>query len=507
MLGSIKVSVRDTIIYGMGNIAVKIVGLVLIPLYTSPKYFSVDDFGVLGMLEISGLVLTAIMASSLPQSLTRYFWDKTITPGQGGIFFMTLVTQVVVSLILCLLLLPLSGSFSDLLFKTVDWKSVVSLVIISSGLQAVNNIINTLMRLQSRAVLYISTNIFKLVTVLIITIFLIVKKDAGLEGVYMAQVIGNLLFIVVLAGYAVRNSAPKIDFKLLREMNVYGYPLLIANISAAALNVIDRFSLNSMALLKYVAIYTLAFKVTSVLKLVIVDSIKLAISPVMFRKVDSPDAKRFYSKVLLYTSFVVMLGVVFLSLFSYEILKVIARTKEFWGSVYLIPVLGLSVFFINMKEVAVYGLHIVKRTKIIGTIVIATTLISLGLNILLIPLWDVTGCAVATLLSQFFYFAIVLFFSQKNYYIPYESGKLIILFVAGTIVSISSFYLNTMDLLPRIFLKILLFSGFPVILYFLRFYEKVEILAIRGFIKKWGKFSAIRENINSLRQISDENFQ
>ena len=178
MLGSIKVSVRDTLIYGIGNVAVKVVGLILIPLYTSPDYFSVDEFGILGLLEISGMVLTAILASSMPQSLTRYFWEKSAGVSQKGIFFMTMITQVAVSVLLCALLIPLAGFFSDILIGTADWKRVILLVILSSGLQAINNIINTLMRLQSRAFLYISANIFKLVFVLLITVFLIVKKGA-----------------------------------------------------------------------------------------------------------------------------------------------------------------------------------------------------------------------------------------------------------------------------------------------------------------------------------------
>ena len=88
-------------------------------------------------------------------------------------------------------------------------------------------------------------------------------------------------------------------------MNVYGFPLLLANISAA-LTVIDRFSLNSLTVLKSVALYTLAFKVTSVLKLVLVDSIKLALGPMMIKRIGTPDSKRFYSKVLLYSSYILM---------------------------------------------------------------------------------------------------------------------------------------------------------------------------------------------------------
>ena len=39
MLKSIKISLKDTIVYGLGNIAVKIVGLLLIPVYTIRSSF------------------------------------------------------------------------------------------------------------------------------------------------------------------------------------------------------------------------------------------------------------------------------------------------------------------------------------------------------------------------------------------------------------------------------------------------------------------------------------
>ncbi|TAL72173.1 MAG: hypothetical protein EPN88_05135, partial [Bacteroidetes bacterium] len=345
MLKSIKISFRDTIIYGLGNIAVKVVGLILIPLYTDPKFFSIDEFGVLGILEISGLVLTAVLASALPQSLTRWYWDKEYKANQKGIFFMSFTTQLIVSIIFCLLLIPLSGTFSELIFSKPDWSRVITLVILASGIQALNNIINTLMRLQSKSLLYTISNLLKLITVLSLTLYFILSKKMGLEGIYLAQVIGNSLVVLILLGYTIKNSKVYFDKTVFKAMNAYGFPLLLANISAVLLNVIDRFSLNSLALLKFVALYTLAFKITSVLKLVIVDSIKLALGPMMIKRMDSPDNKRFYSKVLLYSSYVLMFAIVGVSLFSFEIIKVIANSKAFWGAVVIIPVLSLSIFF------------------------------------------------------------------------------------------------------------------------------------------------------------------
>jgi Na+-driven multidrug efflux pump len=93
-----------------------------------------------------------------------------------------------------------------MIFSKPDWAKVLSLVILASAIQSINNIVNTLMRLQSRSLLYTITNIFKLVAVLGLTLYFILSKKMGLEGIYLAQVIGNGLVVLILLGYTVRNS-------------------------------------------------------------------------------------------------------------------------------------------------------------------------------------------------------------------------------------------------------------------------------------------------------------
>lgn len=504
MLNSVKTSFRDSIVYGLGNIAVKIIGFLLIPLYTDPKYFSVDDFGVIAVLDITGLVLISLMASGLPQSMMRWYWDKDHSGNQKGIFFMALVFQILISLAFIMLLFPMSGQISTVIFKTTDWSRAIRLLILSSSLQAVNNLINTLMRVQSRSVLFTAVNMSKLAVVLILTIFLIVNRKMGVEGIYLAQVAGNLLFIVILSVYAIRNSVPFFSRTLFREMSSYGFPLLLANFAAASLTVIDRYSLNSLALLKYVAVYTMAYKISSVLKLVIVDSIKMAVTPLVLKKMNAPDNLRFYSKTMLYSSFVLMMGIIAVSLFSYEIIKVISRSDQFLIAFMIVPVLALSVFFMNMRETTSYGLIIRKRTGVIGTTVVVSGILNIGLNLLLIPLWNITGAAVATFVTQLVFWSLNYHFSQKEYYIPYEKRKVAIMFIMGAALSFAGLLVNDMALVPRLIIKVLCFLSFPFLLYPSGFYETAELMAIRGFYKKWSKLKDIGKNLKSLKNISDE---
>jgi len=504
MLKSIKISLKDTIVYGLGNVAVKIVGLLLIPIFTDQKFFSTDQFGVMGVLDISAIVLTAMLASGLPQSLTRWFWDKDHKDNQKGIFFMSLSSQIIVSLLFCAVLIPLSRTLSLLIFSKTDWARVIAFVIVASGIQSINNVINTLMRLQSRSVLYTVTNLLKLILVLSLTLYFIIVRKMGLEGIYLAQVIGNGFIVLLLLGYTIKNTRIFFDKAIFKSMNVYGFPLLLANISAALLTVIDRFSLNSLTVLKSVALYTFAIKITSVLKLVLVDSIKLALGPMMIKRIGTPDSKRFYSKVLLYSSYILMFAIVGVSLFSFEIIKVISKSRTYWDAVAIIPFLALSNFFVNMKEVTVYGLHIAKKTRIIGFIVVFCTLLSLALNILLIPIWDITGAAIATLLSQFIYWYACYYYSQKVFFVPYEIRKIVVMLITGAALSFSSLLINGMDLLPRMIIKTLCLVSFPFILYLFNFYEPIELQVIRGFITKWSKIKDLKTNLHSLKGISDE---
>jgi len=504
MLKSIKISFKESVIYGLGNVAVKVVGLILIPIYTNKEYFQVDEFGTYAILEACGLVLTAVMASALPQSLTRWFWDKDHRENQKGIFFMSLTTQLVVSLLFCLILIPLSGSVSQMIFSNTSWEKAIILVILASSIQSVNNIINTLMRLQTRSLLYSVTNLLKLLIVLSLTLYFVLVKRMGIEGIFLAQVIGNAVIVLTLAGYTFKNIRPFFDRTIFSSMSVYGFPLLLANISAAALSVIDKFSLQSMAVLKSVALYTLAFKIASVLKLVIVDSIKLALGPMMIKRIDSPDNKRFYSKALLYSSYIVMFAIIPVSLFSYELIKILPGSEEYIGAAVIVPILAIAMLFMNMKEVTVYGLHIAKKTNIIGIIFSGVTFFGLGINILLIPVWDITGTNIAYLLSQLVYWLTCYYFSQRVFYVPYELRKISLILIVGAGLSFSALLINEMNLVPRLLLKTGIVLSFPFILYLFRFYEPVELQAIRGFVKKWSKPGNLSANIKSLKGITDE---
>jgi len=63
MLKTLRSTLKNTAIYSFGTLASKLVGFFLLPLYTTK--LSVSEYGVLGVLEISGQFLIAFFGLGL----------------------------------------------------------------------------------------------------------------------------------------------------------------------------------------------------------------------------------------------------------------------------------------------------------------------------------------------------------------------------------------------------------------------------------------------------------
>jgi len=95
------------------------------------------------------------------------------------------------------------------------------------------------------------------------------------------------------------------------------------------------------------------------------------------------------------------------------------------------------------------------------------------------------GAAFSTLLSQSLFFILIYVFAQKYYYIPYEMRKIILMIITSLGLFFIAQLTNDANLLIRLLLKTSLIITFPFILYFLNFYEPVELERLRGFWIKW----------------------
>jgi O-antigen/teichoic acid export membrane protein len=71
MIEDLKSILKHTSIYSLGNILQKMIGFVMIPVYT--RFLSPADYGVLELLTLVTIVLAMVLSFRLESAMVRYY--------------------------------------------------------------------------------------------------------------------------------------------------------------------------------------------------------------------------------------------------------------------------------------------------------------------------------------------------------------------------------------------------------------------------------------------------
>lgn len=496
MLADFRKLIRLSAIYGLGTLSTKLAGFVLIPLYT--RSFSVAQFGILGLLEVSAAVVISFFGFSLYSGFFRWYWDKSAELKKESLFFTVTIFQIGVAVFAYFAALPFLKNFSVLILNSPDYSYLLRLMLISSLLQIVLLMPNTLLRLQEKPWLFTFANLLQLVFNLSVTVYCIVYQHTGIEGIYYGQIGGSLAFATVLIRYSFRNMKFNFETDMLRDILVYCFPLFMSGVALVMLNVTDRYSIKVLGNMADVGLYSYGFKLANVLNVFLITSVNYAIQPMIYRMMNDADNKRFYARLLTYYTYGTMIFGLAMMVFGMEITRFFAKRVEYYDAWYIFPFIIYSIVFGMMKDVATTGLSISKKTKIIAATVIITAVLNLILNIVLIRLYGNQGAALSKMLSMFVFFALTFYFAQKIYPIPYEMKRIaIMLLTAAGLYGISLLF-NLWSVVPRLAAKSVLIVVFPFALYLLGFYENTELNNIRSAWQKWRHPSEFITNVLQL---------
>jgi O-antigen/teichoic acid export membrane protein len=479
MLNTFKSVAKGTVIYGFANVSIKLLGIILIPIYTNYKYLSKADFGVLGVLDITYQMVIIILGLSLYQSFARWYYDPEHKAAQKSMYFTVIIMNALICITAFIFVFFNASYFSKLLFHSDQYAKLMWIMFAGCSVNIISSVPLILLRLKEKAIKYSVISITKLFVTLVFTILFVVYFKKSVLGVYEATLIGEIAGFILIFSDIVKNIQIKLELERFWQMLIYGLPLLLASVSTVLLNSFDRYSLNYLTNLDTVGTYTLAFRMANTIKIVVISSIQLSLVPILYKKLGDADHKRFYAKSLNYSTLIVMSLILFISVFSLEIVKVFSSNKSYWEAANIIPILSVSMVFVLMKENIMIGLQITKSSATMGVLIAIAAIFNLGLNMLLIPLFGLYGSAVSTLLSQILMFALFYIVANKKYPIPYELKNIAVLIVSGICLILISLLTRSWPLIARLIFKSLLIP--------LKFYEPIELQRITEFFLKWKK--------------------
>jgi O-antigen/teichoic acid export membrane protein len=484
MLQKLRQTAKHTIIYSIGNISIKLAGLILMPLYN--KYIPIAEYGMLGIVETTTVVLISILGLNMYVAVMRWFPAAKTFAEQKTIVSSAFFPTFIILIISGLVLFQFNSQFSELFFDSTDKKVYFNYMIGSVMLAIINTFATSLIRMKEKSGYFTIVSVTSLIITISLNIYLTAVLRWGVEGILLSQLIGYVVQFLLFSPMLIKHLTIKIDSKILKEMLIYSFPLVIAGLSAQFLNVGDRYLIPEFLGYAYLGIYSVGYKISGVISAFIISSFQLGFLPVAFKMFDKPEAKNFFIKVLTYFTLILLISALGISLFSNELLLLLAPYNEEYrlGASY-IPFIAFSLVFKGMEYVILLGLHYTKKTKYSPLILLMGAILNISLNLLLITHLKLYGVAISTVISggcvTYFYYR----FSNKHYPVKYEWGRILKIFLIAISLYLITYTFMDINIFIRLALKTALFISFPLLLFVTKFFQIKEINAIKGFYQKW----------------------
>lgn len=391
--------------YVGGEALLMAAGLVSFPIFT--RILSREEYGVMALVAVTLTLVDAAASLGLRHGSQRYYVDYH-EEGRERQFFSTMFMGSAgggiaggVFMVCGVLFLVATGKVEHSLFLPLALASMlIPIRILANG-------IGCIFRVQERPRDYILFAVFTRYLGTGCAIFLVLATVLRLSGLYAGLFVGEALALAGVCWWMVSTnpfSVRDFSFASLKEMAVYGYPLIISGFSATILSLGDRYLIGFFLSSADVARYSVPYNLCLYLSEGLVTGFQFAFLPLIMNEWKRGGAEvvrdRVEQVIKLY-SWVAILLVALLTALGRDILVFLASAK-YGDAGMLLPYIALGVMLNGVFTPCVIGLVLCRQTGKIALYSAMAAALNFLLNTAAIPLYGVTGAAVATLVSYLF---------------------------------------------------------------------------------------------------------
>ncbi|MEO0776942.1 MAG: polysaccharide biosynthesis C-terminal domain-containing protein [Bacteroidota bacterium] len=248
----------------------------------------------------------------------------------------------------------------------------------------------------------------------------------NLDYVFLANLVASAVsFLLFLPRYA--HTRWQFDPVLWRRMLAYAGPLILVGVAGVIVQTLDRYLLLELLpgtdaeKLQQVGIYGACLKIAVLMNLFI-QAFNYAAEPFFFNNAKRTDSAEVYGQVA--QAFTLVGSLVFLGLVLYLDLVQYLIGADYRSGLAVVPILLLAYFFLGLYYNFSIWYKLTDRTDIGAYISTAGALISVGLNLYLIPRIGYLGSSWAAL-AAYFFMALCNYAASRRYYpVNYPVGKM-----------------------------------------------------------------------------------
>jgi O-antigen/teichoic acid export membrane protein len=478
MLARLKELFRHSAVYGLGSIVARVLGVLLLPLYT--RYLSPSDYGLIETLVALTAVLSALVAQAMKSAFFRFYFDSA--EQHGRLLVVRTAFWYVMAASTAVLVAGISAAqpISWLLFHTDSHAGLVIAAFI--GLWAAMNYeqMTSLFRVEQRSTAYVIATLANVAITIAATVLLVVVFDKGPLGVLVGNFTGTLAVYAALLVYSRHALGLQFDATLYRSMNRFGLPLVPSAVALWLTNFSDRFFLVKLTDAHEVGLYSIGVRVASAIVLLLT-AFRLAWPAFAYSIDDDREARRTYSFVLTYVVFVCCWLALGLGLLAPWILKLIT-TEPFYPAENVVAPLAFSVAAFGAYVVVQIGTGRARQTRTNWIVTGVAAVVNVTLNLILIPPYGRMGAAIATVVAYALLFVMMAWRAHKVFPVAYQWRRVATLGLTAVGLTVLGKLVDA----PLV-LALALTAVYPLLLALFGFYLPVERKRLRRLLPILGR--------------------
>jgi O-antigen/teichoic acid export membrane protein len=461
---------RHSAIYGIGGLVSRFVAVLLLPLYT--RYLTPSDYGAVETLVALTAILATLLRLGIASAFFRFYFDSPDPAHRLRVVrtcFWFTMTMATLGLTAGLIFAP---QISDAFFGTDARTTLVRAAFVLLWAQMNYEQITALFRVEERSVAFVSASLVNLAITVSATVLFVVALDWGATGVVVGNFTGTLAVYFALLAYRREQLGLTLDRRLLRQMNRFGLPLVPSMLALWVLTFSDRFFLLKLTDTEEVGLYSIGARIASAMVLLLT-AFRAAWPAFAYSIDDDRQARRAYAYVLTYLLFVASWTALALGLLSPWLVRALTTPAFYDASDVVAPLAFGAVAFGGFIVVSI-ALGRTKRTQFNWVVTGGAALVSVTLNLALIPPYGMMGAAIANLCAFTTMFLGITWWSQRVFPVPYQWRRVGTLVAVAAGLTVAGKALDT-----PLGLAIALVAVYPLVLWPLRFYLPAELSAIR----------------------------
>lgn len=418
---------KDSVIYGAGRAMQKFLTALMLPLFTA--FLSREDYGIIGMVVTVTTFLDVFVTLGFDVAFTRFYFDDKDPAHRGKIITHVFFVDFFYPAILLGTIIAFMPQISAAVMGGPGYTLYFVIGVATLFFTNLSDLPYTLLRLEHRPWTFTAFTLARVLIQVPMAIVFLAVFHLGPEG-YLGA---NLLTAIILNVAALPIYVPKLrrlwDWELMKDMLAFAIPAMFTAISFYFLKLSDRYFLLHYQGKAEVGLYTVANSLSQPLYIVGM-AFRMAWPQWHYAKLHDPERhKRMVARSSTY--FMAFNGILLTLIGLYLPLAVhVLLNPKFWSVGPTTFVLTLSVALYNLYFIFWIGANVAKKNRLIPVITLIASGVTVGLNVLLVPVYGMWAAAWTTTIGFAILAVLVYFVSTRWYPIPYEWRRLIIIAVA-----------------------------------------------------------------------------